>query len=466
MVEEALAEQGKQIREPPENRMWTIELVVIFFMILFNSIFAGYEIALASVGEGRLKALATQRRRGAAAALRMKQKIEASLAVVQLGITLVGATAAATGGAGAEEAIEPLLRDWGISVGVSQFLAIALVVAPLTVITIIFGELVPKVFALRNKEWVCLALSPPMEWFSYSVWPAVWFFETTVMSIMKWGERATKTPGDAETKMESAIQELHGAAALARMSRIIGHREEGIIVSASRLASTPVGKIMLPAEYIDMLGADQTLAEALASAHQNMHTRYPVTEQLGDPQRIIGYVGLKDLVATQRHAPSDFAFRNLVRPIQIFDADSSVADCLEHLMRERHHMGLVQESPSKIIGMISLEDILEELVGEIHDEFDRIPSNISPIGQGWIAGGFVSVNDVREVTGIELRPLTEKPIYTLNDWIVERLDRPPRSGDTFDSDSCRVIVRKTRKVLVQEAYIYSTKAVATPSDGE
>lgn len=132
--------------------MWTIELVVILVMIFFKSIFTGYGIALASVGVGRLNVLATEQRRCAGAALRMKQKIEASLAVVQLGITLVGETAAATGGVGAEEAIKPMLRNWGLSVGVSQFLAIALVVAPLTVITIIFGELLPKVFALRNKK--------------------------------------------------------------------------------------------------------------------------------------------------------------------------------------------------------------------------------------------------------------------------------------------------------------------------
>ncbi|MCA9204473.1 MAG: DUF21 domain-containing protein, partial [Planctomycetales bacterium] len=112
--------------------MWTTELIVIAAMVAFNSVFAGYEIALASVGVGRLHALVEDGRRGAAAALRMKQRIEASLAVVQLGITLVGAVAAATGGAGAEEAIAPTLREWGFSDGASQILAIMIVVAPLT----------------------------------------------------------------------------------------------------------------------------------------------------------------------------------------------------------------------------------------------------------------------------------------------------------------------------------------------
>ena len=442
--------------------MWTIELIVIAVMIAFNSVFAGYEIALASVGVGRLQALVKDQRRGAAAALRMKQSMEASLAVVQLGITLVGAVAAATGGAGAEEWLEPVLRGWGFSAGVSQVLAIALVVAPLTVFTIILGELVPKVFALRNKEWVCLKLSPPMEWFSYSVWPAVWFLESAVKWIVRWGERSWKSGREGDTD-EAAIQDLRGAAAVARMSRLIGRREEGIIVSASRLAATPLRRIMLPAEYIGMLVATQSLSEALIAAHQEMHTRFPVTEEQGNPQRIIGYVNFKDIVAALRLAPLDPSLRNLVRRLRSFDADMSVADCLEHLMRERIHIALVRDADGKTVGMITLEDIVEELVGEIHDEFDRMPAHLTPAGQGWIAGGFVSLSELRETAGIELRPLNEKPIYTLNDWIGERLGRPPRGGDELEADSCRIVVRKTRQILVQEAYLGPKVSATAPT---
>lgn len=438
--------------------MWTIELIVIAVMIVCNGVFACYELAIASVSAGRLQLLANQRRRGAASALRMKRNIEASLSVVQLGITLVGAVAAATGGAGAEESIEPLLHGWGLSAGISQFLAIAFVVAPLTVITIILGELVPKVFALRNKERVCLALSPPMEWMSYAVRPAVWFFEAAVTGIVKLGQRRARPFATQEA--EYSIQELHAAAAMARMARLIGHREEGIIVSASRLASTPVRGIILPAEHIDMLPADQTLAEALIGAHRGMHTRYPVTEEPGDPQWIIGYVNFKDIVAALRLAPQEPPFRSLVRGLPRFDADASVADCLERLIRERNHIGLVRDADGKVIGMITLEDIIEELVGEIHDEFDRLPSHLSPAGPGWIAGGFITLSDLRAATGIDLRPLTEKPTNTLNDWIVERLGRPPRSGDVVTTDDCRVDVRKTRGVLVQEAYLNRADAAS------
>jgi len=439
--------------------MWTIELIVMAVMIAFNSVYAGYEIALASVGLGRLHALVKEGRSGAAAALRMKQNLEASLAVVQLGITLVGAVAAATGGAGAEETVEPYLRGWGLSAAFSQFLAIALVVAPLTIVMILFGELVPKVFALRNKEWVCLKLSPPMEWFSYSVWPAVWFLEGAVTWIMNWGGAKSAGHGAAE-----AMQDLHGAAAMARLSRLIGQHEEGIIVSASRLAATPLRKIMMPAEYIGMLSADQNLSEALIAAHQEMHTRFPVTEEAGNPQRIIGYMNFKDIVAALRISPTDPSLRNLVRRLHSFDADASVADCLENLMRERNHIALVKDARGNIVGMITLEDIVEELVGEIHDEFDRMPTHLTPTGQGWTAGGFLSLTQLRETTGIELKPLGEKPIYTLHDWIVERLGRPPRGGDEIQAETVRVVVRKIRHILVQEAYLNRIAAPAIEND--
>lgn len=244
---------------------------------------------------------------------------------------------------------------------------------------------------------------------------------------------------------------------MARMSRLIGHREEGIIVSASRLAATPLRKIMLPAEYIGMLSASQPLSEALIAAHQEMHTRFPVTEEAGNPQKIIGYVNFKDIVAALRLSPHAPSLRSLVRRIETFDQEVSVADCLEHLMRNRSHIALVRDGTGKIVGLVTLEDIVEELVGEIHDEFDRMPAYLTPLGEGWIAGGFVSLTQLREQTGIDLQPLNEKPIYTLNDWIVERLGRPPRGGDVIETEDCRVLVRKTRHILVQEAFVAAVR---------
>jgi putative hemolysin len=436
--------------------MWTIELAVMLAMIAINSVFAAYEIALASLGLARLDTLARENRRGAAAALRMKKGMEASLAVVQLGITLVGAIAAATGGAGAEESIQPLLVGLGLRPAVAKFLAIAAVVVPLTVVTIIFGELVPKVFALRNKEWVCLQLSRPMEWFTFAVWPAVWFLESSVSLIMQWGERRWKKRGHTASE-QPPLQELRAVAALARMSRLIGSREERIIVSAARLSSTPVRAIMLPAGYISMLPADGSLADALIAAHQDMHTRFPVATTPGDPKSIIGYANFKDIVAALHVAPREPSVRSVVRALPELDADASVAGCLERLIREHAHIALVRDKSGAVVGIVTMEDILEELVGEIHDEYDRLPSHITPAGRGWVVGGSASLAQLREKTGIDLPVDGDAIPLTLNEWITRRLTRPPHGGDRLSVDSHEILVRKVRRHLVQEAQLTPVK---------
>jgi putative hemolysin len=148
--------------------------------------------------------------------------------------------------------------------------------------------------------------------------------------------------------------------------------------------------------------------------------------------------------------------RNIARRLRSFDADMSVADCLEHLMREHNHIGLVREKDGQVIGLITLEDVVEELVGEIHDEFDRLPAHLAPVGQGWIAGGFVSLGELRDTAGIDLPPISDKPIHTLNDWIVERLGHPPHGGEELQEDSVRILVRKVRRTMVQEALVSKT----------
>jgi putative hemolysin len=435
--------------------MWTIELAVMVVMIGLNSVFAAYEISLASIGIGRLHALQTAKKRGAEASVRMKENIEGSLAVVQLGITMVGVIAAATGGAGAEETFEPVLLAWGVPANAAQILAIAIVVVPLTIVTIVGGELVPKVFALRNKELVCLTLSPLMEWFAVSVKPAVWFLESSVAWIMRMGGRSDENSSDS-----AAIQELHGAAAYARLSRLIGQREEGIIMSASRLSTTPVKRIALAAEHMDILVADQAISDALDAAHQNMHTRYPVTEEAGNAQRIIGYVNFKDIVANLRCPSHASSFRKLIRSLGAFDSETPVSDCLERLIRERSHIALVKDRTGLIVGMITLEDIIEELVGEIHDEFDRIPTHLHRAGDGWIAGGFVSLGQLREAAGIDLKAIGDKPLYTLNDWVFESLGRPPKGGDSIKTGNCQIIVRKTKNVMLLEAWLLAGEGIA------
>lgn len=429
--------------------MWILELATVALMIGFNGVFAAYEIALASVSFARLDAQAREGRRGADAALRMKRRIEASLTVVQLGITLVGAIAAATGGVGAGESIEPYLVAAGIPDPYARLLAIGAVVLPLTVVTIVFGELAPKILALRNRESICLRLSWLMEWFSRAVWPAVWLLESLVSLVVRLVTRGTSGQSDVVSE-QSALQELRSIAALARAWRMIGRREEGIIMGAARLPNTPVRDIMLPAEHIVMLEAESSPHTALDKAGRDMHTRFPVTEAAGDPQRIIGYVNFKDVVVQARAADEGGTLRDILRSLPEFNAEETVATCLEQLIREHHHIAAIRDTDGDVRGMITMEDILEELLGEIHDEYDRLPSHLNRVGGGWIAGGAVTLDRLKAETGLVLSPSDERPVHTINDWLAGRFDRPLRRGETVDVEGYRIEVRKVRRQLVQE----------------
>ncbi len=451
--------------------MGIIELAVIGVMILFNGVFAGYEIALAAVTLARLHVLAKENRAGSRAALYMKQNMEASLAAVQVAITAVGASAAAVGGAGAAETIKPYFQQqFGIPSSAAEFFAIVVIVAPLTFFSILFGELMPKVFSLRNKEWVCLRLSPLMRLFCFSVWPVVWLFETCVQAMMAWSERRWRprmNPGGKSEAVE--LLELRAQAASARASRLIGAREEGIILGAAGFSSRRVREIMLPAEYISSLGIGTSLAECLVTAHLEMHTRFPVAERLGDPNSIIGYVTFKDLVALLRLSqPFEATLRSILRPLPSISDDTLLTACMERLIHEHTHISLVRDAAQNVVGLITLEDVLEELVGEIQDEYDRLPVHAMSSGRAWLVGGGLALARFKELSGIDLAAdpppaahLPEGALHTVSDWIVGHREGHFRGGDTFDRGGLRIVIRKVRRHKVMEAQIGQAEAEKT-----
>ncbi|MFN0020888.1 MAG: hemolysin family protein [Pirellulaceae bacterium] len=426
-------------------------LAIIIAMLLLNGVFAAYELALASVRTERLKQMVEQRRRGAALALRMKNRMEASLAVVQLGITLVGAIAAAAGGADAEEKLVPLIeKHLGLSPHMADILALTCLVIPLAAVTIIAGELIPKVFALKNCELVVTLLSPLMWVFGLVVFPAVWLFEFVTTAVVTLFERLLPSgSGDQEV----GLHELRAQVNLLRAGKVIGMQEERIIIQASRLSSIKVGEIMLPEDDIVMVVADATLSENLVIAHMDLHTRFPVTARKGDPQAIIGYVTFKDMMLLAKTHPGNPVLREVVRSLISLPRDMTLSDALRRMTAEHLHLALVRGEGGKVVGMITQEDIFEELVGDIQDEFDRLPKHISPSGHQLVVGGGVTLKQLRDhlkrqELGADLPPQT-----TLNDWVNHGREDPLKGGDTAVIDGIWIQVRKVRRRRITEALL-------------
>lgn len=426
------------------------EIFVITIMLLINAVLAAYELALASLSIGRVKHLAEQNVKGAASALFMKSRQEASLAVVQIGVTIVGAITAATGGAEAEELLTPYIVEiFHLSHGLSRVIAIASVVLPLSALTITIGELVPKTLALKNNEKICLMLSPTMRVFSFFIYPLVVVFEFATKLIVRMFEKRMKGFSQAEL----GVVELRAQARALRTERIIDSEQERMIIGASNLSKIKVKDIVIPSEDLVTLYADGSLAAHFVTVHLEAYTRFPVVEKQGDPQTIIGYVNIKELLFLAKSHPENPSLREIVRPMLSFNSDTSIGEGFSSMMKDHVHLALIRGKDSKIIGMITLEDILEEVIGDVQDEFDRLPKHITSSGKRYIVGGGVMLSVLSmKISSPELIDLAGSD-STFSEWIKKNSKKKIADGDTLNISGYSVIIRKIRRTHVFEAML-------------
>jgi putative hemolysin len=463
------SDEGRAIvSDPPRTAMQLLfELIVIGVVLALTAVLAAYETALSAVSHTRLLALEKTNVRGAAAAVLMKSSMERSLAVVQLGMTLLSAIAGACGGASVEESFAPLLEQrFGFSPGAAHTLALVAVVIPLAAFTVVFAELAPKVLAIRHRERVACILSPTMRGLAEVLAPVATLLEAVVKRVLA---LASKLSGGRVAAVPEAttLHELTAAAALARTAKLIGAREERIVSSAALLSSRSLGEIELPATDISMLPIDATLEAALVHAHLDMHTRFPVARDTADPQTIEGYVSFKDLVALLKMAEAGTGMRAIMRPIRKIARTTTIAKALDTLVHERSHIALVVGDDARVTGLITLEDIIEELVGDIEDEYDRLPSFCTPTGDGWIVGGGLSLETLMRRLELPMpaqatvnanappapAATATQPPLSIADWAHQRLAHAPTGGETINADGITLFVRKLRRKRVAEAFV-------------
>ncbi|MBF0493600.1 MAG: HlyC/CorC family transporter [Candidatus Omnitrophica bacterium] len=428
------------------------DLLVVVIMLTLSAIFAAYEMALASISQNRIAFLVAEKKKGASDAAFMKNRIVASLTVIQLGFTLVSFIAAATGGAGVEKALSPYLHRLGLSDFVADIISLLVLVLPLTLITIIFAELVPKMIALNNKEWMVLALSPAFKVMSSIFYPIVSVIEVLVKKIVTILMRDRK--GIVIDEKLQGLYELKSAVSGARASKLFGAREEKIVLSAAQLSSRPVKDIIIPVADIFMIYAGSSLMDAFLKAHLDMHTRFPVCEKEDDPQTIQGYINFKDIVSALKVGPGDGTLKTIMRPLTKIDENTSISQVLEKMMQEKAHIMLVSARESTIIGMVTLEDIIEELVGDIEDEFDRSLTHIKPYGTAWLIGGGALMTKVASTLGMDW---SEKyhagRVPTLAEWCQQSVGKTLVGGELIENDGIRVNPRKFRRRKMSEAIV-------------
>jgi putative hemolysin len=298
-----------------------------------------------------------------------------------------------------------------------------------------------------------------MRVFALVIWPVANFFEWCVKSLLKFEHLLLK--GKVEELGDiPGFHELAAAASLARTKRLLGAQEEKIVLSAAQLSRRRIGDIILPASEISMVPSTLSLSEALLRTHLDLHTRFPICSEDNNPQTIEGYITFKDLVtALKMHAETP-TVKGIARPIKRLSADLPISQVLEQMMREKLHIALVVSKDDKVLGLITLEDIIEELVGDIEDEEDSLPAHMHVTSGGWIMGGGVPMNAVSSRLGVPwlaafAKASADKPETTLRlaDWCVSTLGRALKKGETLRAEGLQITVRKLRRRKLSEAFV-------------
>lgn len=316
----------------------------------------------------------------------------------------------------------------------------------LTFLMLQFTEILPKTIGVRYNYELAKRIGPPLTLMVKIFLP--------IINMIHWINRPFEGRKGGKTGPAN-IDEITALAGLARISNQISSHQEHIIKTASRLSSTKVQQVMIPVEQMVTFSSKMSLMDAVVAAHIDAHTRFPICED-GNPHRVLGYVNFKEMIYCLRTNPKDPTLTGIMHPMHFVGPATPVADLLKFFVDEHEHMAIVRGENGKTIGLVTMEDILEVLLGEMEDEFDRVPHYIHPLSSGmWIVGGGSPISELATRLG-KTFPDAKGDV---SGWLSQRLGRTPKAGDTVRVDGCEFLVRRTRRGKVFEAAVNTNMAV-------
>jgi len=403
------------------DTIW-LETVLIFVAILGNGFFAGSEIALVSARKARLTHLRDESVRGAAAALSLKADPETFLATIQIAITLVGTLASAVGGATAIEVLTPWLAGLPLP-GARQWaepVALGLVILTIAYVSLVVGELVPKALALHNPERAaCFVARPIRALVRTAAWPGRMLTLSTRSVLTLLGQRdAPAAPLVSEEEVTYLVREgaTHG---------VFEHHESDLVHRVFQFTNTPVRAVMVPRPRILALDLDTPPGEVLTRAVAHGRTRLPVVR--GSLDDTVGVVVIKDLLrcAAERTPP---ILAQLLHPPLFVPESARTSEVLRAFQQQHKNLAIVVDEYGRTLGLVTVEDLLEEIVGELREE--REPRGVPYLSRlpdgAYLIDGTASIHDLRLQAGL---PLEESPEYqTIAGFLLHALKTVPQPG--------------------------------------
>lgn len=359
---------------------------------------------------------------------RFKQNIDRPISV----ILLLNTTAHTIGAAIAGSQFDEIYGDewiWAFSL-------------VLTFVMLQFTEIAPKTLGVRLNYRVAIAIARPLEFLIRFLQP--------LLQLLHFLNRPFTSGNSEHATGRATLEELSSMASFARLTNVINPDQEKIIQSVPQLSARTARQLMIPVEQVIFIKAEHSIREAIAVAQHDPHTRFPVYSG-GDKNTIAGYVNLKELVFEQTTHPESNLLRP-IRPVVFIEPNITAQVLLKRFVDERIHLAIIKEN-DQTLGLITMEDIIEEMLGELEDEFDRLPRMCQEVsGDTWMVGGGLTLKELNQRLGLHVGA-GDPGSLSVSDWFIRQIGRIPNTGESVAAENRLFQVRRMRRGRVFEIAI-------------
>lgn len=402
--------------------LW-VNVIVVLFFVLLGGFFAAAEIALVSLRESQVQRLEDASRRGRRLA-QLVSDPSRFLAAVQVGVTLAGFISAGFGAAQIAPDVASVFESWGWGPGVANTVAFLLITIIIAYVSLVLGELVPKRIALQRAEKVALFVAGPISVLAQVFRPFIIALSASTNAIVRMFGINPK-----EAKEQISGEELRD---LVAAHEELSVEERALIDDVFSAGDRELREVMIPRTEVDFLDASLPVSQAVTVISDKPHSRYPVIR--GSADDVVGFVHIRDLLDP---AMSDRQIRlgELARQVTSFPGTKGILSTLTEMRRLRRHLAIVQDEYGGTAGIVTLEDLVEEVIGDIKDEYDVADAPRAPRIMGEVTvDGLMNIEDFADESGVEL---PDGPYETVAGFMVSHLSRLPSLGDTVDASGLR-----------------------------
>jgi CBS domain containing-hemolysin-like protein len=410
-----------------------LSLGAALVLVALNGFFVAAEFALVRVRDSRLLQLEQEGSTRAARARTALQDLDAYLSVCQVGITVASLALGWVGEPAVSALISPLLQGIGIeNERIVEVIAVVLGFSVITYAHLVFGEQAPKYFSIQRAEGTSMWISGPLRFFMILFRPLVWLVNTSTNFILRpWGIRL------GEEMEAHSEEELRIMISSSVASGELDPQEHDYLNNVFDFGDTVAREVMVPRPDIEALPTTASLEELVERAAFGRYTRYPVYE--GDIDHVLGAVHVKDLFRAAKEDGDGFDIRPLIRDCLVVPETKRIEQILREFQSRKLQMAIVIDEWGSVEGLITIEDVVEELVGEIQDEFDEDEAAIEPLGENTYAvDGRIPITDVNEYFDLDL---PHEDFDTIGGFVLGSLGRPPEPGDVVPADGVTLRVK-------------------------